>query len=114
MKRSLYLLAALAVLSGCTGTSQEGLDKTQQMLSRSAALRQDANTVCIEEVALQAKARRENMAKVMSVPLARVPVTFCRRVLGAMASGRLKQADFEAAVQGQGTPTVMRILKGRG
>ena len=112
MFRKSMMILSIATLTGSTGTSQQGLDKMEHMMRRSPELRRDANTECIEDMSRKSLANREGLAKVMNVGLAKVPSTFCRRVLGALASGRLKQSDLEAAVKGQATPTVIRILKG--
>jgi len=112
VKLRFSMLTVVLFLAGCTGTSQVGLDKTQKMLSRSPELRRDANIVCIENISQTSRARREAMASFMNVSLTRVPSTFCRRVLGALAAGRIKQSDVDAAVRGEATPTVVRVLKG--
>lgn len=112
MYRKLILLLSIALLSACTGTSQQGLDKMQTMMTNRPEIKTEAISLCIEDVTLSPRSHREGLARLMRVSLAKVPSTFCRRVIGALAAGRLSQADLESVNRGSPSQNILRVVKG--
>lgn len=110
--RNFLAAGSVLALTACTGTSQKGLDRTQEMMTRKPQIRQEAISICIEDITLSPRSQRENMARVMRVELSRVPVTFCTRMMNAMAQGRLKQADLQSVKDGTPSANLLRIIKG--
>lgn len=114
MYRTALLILCALVLSNCSLPSKQEFEKIQAMLNRSADLRRAVNTECIEMVAAQPRKTRENGATYMNVSLGQMPSTFCKRMLGAMATGRFTVVDLETIRKTKKpTANLVKILKGQ-
>lgn len=106
MARSIVLVAIALLLSGCGKTLY---DIGAEQLRKDPALRAEAIRDCVKDTASKSRFERQLLADGMKVRLARVPEVFCRRVISAVASGRLSYAEL----QDDQSDEVLKVIEGR-
>ncbi|MCP9231003.1 hypothetical protein NMG46_12190 [Mesorhizobium sp. LMG 17147] len=102
MKRRLLILpATIGILAGCQ-TGQEAVNKDPKA----------AYDRCIGNVATWSITAKHEAMAFMGVSEERMPATFCRRLVDALASGRLTLSDINRLQTNQPTD-VWRVIKGK-
>lgn len=105
MHRTALLLAATLTLSGCGKAFYEyGAEALRNPKVREAAL-QD----CIKDTERKSLFERQAIADATRTSLARAPQVFCRRIVVAVASGRISYADL----QNEKGDEILRVMAGR-
>lgn len=100
------LAFALLTLASCA-PSQREYETVQTAVQGSPALQRAIVQDCVSRK--WSKSDLEAGALLMSVPANKVQALTCKRLTGALASGRLKYAD----VRGQATVNLIKIMQGR-
>ncbi|HEV7319526.1 MAG TPA: hypothetical protein VGO04_13080 [Ensifer sp.] len=109
--RTATLVLSLAVLASCA-PSQDDYARLQTAAQGSPALQKAMYQECVNK--RWSKSDLQGGALLLSVPPSKVPTLTCKRLVNALASGRLKYADVRQNMN-NGGPTVnlIKILQGR-
>lgn len=105
------LVVALTTLAACA-PSQDEYARLQTAVQGSPAMQKALHKDCVSKK--WSKADRDYGALLISVPPGKVQAVVCKRIVNAMASGRLKYADVRQLTGNQGpTVNLIKILQGR-
>ena len=113
-------IAATGLLAACEtqGTrrigdlTQSELDTGRRILSADPTRRQWLVNECRADARMQSRQDTANMAALMKVTPAQVPVVFCDRLLKGLESGRITAADLNSVGRGVITPAVLAVIQG--
>ncbi|NUS67983.1 MAG: hypothetical protein HOQ41_06490 [Ensifer adhaerens] len=105
------LVLSLAVLASCA-PSQDDYARMQTAVQGSPALQNEIYRDCVSK--RWSKSDREDAALLLSVSPGKAQAVTCKRVVNALASGRLKYADVHQLMTNRGpTVNLIKILQGR-
>lgn len=109
-KIAIFALSSL-LLSGCM--SKNNYESAVTALDGSPALRAKQVENCIRNRSRASPIQRHNLAMLMNVSDAAADGAFCRRVVKAIANGRISYSEARGTMHGQITPNLVRIAQGR-
>lgn len=99
-----------ATLSSCTVTRAE-FDSWHTLLEGSPKIRAEWIADCSKKP--RTAEWISDMSDWMNVPKSSAKSTFCNRMYGALASGRLTYRDAQSIAEPPLTPNLIRIMQGR-
>ena len=113
-------IAATGLLAACEqqGTRRPGdvtqsdVDAGMRIISTDPTRRQGLVHQCRADARMQSRQDTANMAALMKVTPAQVPVVFCDRLLKGLESGRITAADLNSVGRGVITPAVLAVIQG--
>ncbi|MGO4618480.1 hypothetical protein AB4Z34_21475 [Ensifer sp. 2YAB10] len=108
--RTASLVLSLAVLASCA-PSQDEYARLQAAAQGSPALQKAMYQDCVSKK--WSRSDLEGGAMLLSVPPSKVPALTCKRLVNALASGRLKYADVRRNMNGGPTVSLIKILQDR-
>ncbi|MEI2297647.1 hypothetical protein [Ensifer sp. MJa1] len=109
--RTALLVLSLAVLASCA-PSQDDYARMQTAVQGSPELQKALHKDCLSK--RWSKSDLEDAALLLSVPPGKAQALTCKRVVNALASGRLKYADVQQLMSNRGpTVNLIKILQGR-
>lgn len=114
MKKILTLpsigILALAI-SACTMTRDQY--ENARVASQSPAVKAREIQICTANEQRRSATHKANLSALMGVSVARVPQTYCRRLINAMVAGRISYEDYRNAMKGGNMTGIIRVLQGR-
>lgn len=111
MKKIAIVVVSTLLLSGCV--TRNNYESVVTALNGSPALRAKQIENCISKRKYTSPTQRHNLALLMNLPDSAADSTFCRRVVNAMANGRISFREVKGTMHGQLTPNLVRIAQGR-
>lgn len=112
--RILALCVVAAGLAGCArGISAQQFDDVQAAMRQSPALRRAIKSECAVKLSQAPYEKRASWAAIMHTTPAASPRLFCIRVLRAVVAGRISYADYTAALRGNFSPQLIRVVQNR-
>ncbi|MBO0130713.1 MULTISPECIES: hypothetical protein [Agrobacterium] len=106
-KAKIAMLVSVFILSGCMTEAE--FNRGQEIISGSPAAKRDVMNTCYEGVRKHPQGVRTVVAKNMNVsPKSNVDLTFCTRLINAIASKKITYSDFTNT-----SPAFIRAMQGR-
>lgn len=109
---AIFIGFTITFLAGCS-TTESDYDLGRTVIAESPTIRRQVQVECTAEMRSESSANKEVLAAHMKVPVSKFADTLCRRVLNAMANGRLTYADFKTLRTEKTKAKVLRVIKGK-
>ncbi|MGB8818923.1 MAG: hypothetical protein WCC66_13480 [Rhizobiaceae bacterium] len=104
---------AATLVSGCNTVSESEYKVGQAALSESPSAKRYVLQECIAETRPGSASEQKELAAFLKVPQSKLTETICRRVVNAMASGRMSYADYRKIVTTGDSPKLLKIIQGK-
>jgi hypothetical protein len=106
-------MLAATLVSGCNTVSESDYKLGQAALAESPTAKRYVLQECIAENRKNSAAVQKEVAAFLKVPQSGVAETVCRRVVNAMANGRLTYADYRKIMTNGDNPKLLKIIQGK-
>ncbi|MBZ9653587.1 hypothetical protein [Phyllobacterium lublinensis] len=104
------LLAASFAFAGCTSAPMRSMQWKKNL--QDPTYKKTILESCIHDFKARSQDDRENLATLARVPVEHAPSVVCKRVLDAVANGRLSAMDMESASSSHLPPKILKVIVG--
>lgn len=95
--RACAAVVGAMLLSGCVSATEGQINTARVAMQGSAAYRQHAMAKCLMQIRAKSLAHRQELAALLSTNVEAMPELYCKRFIGALASGRMTYPVYKAA-----------------
>jgi hypothetical protein len=103
---------AASILSGCNTISESDYKAGKNIVAESPTAKRLIVKDCIEKQRRQAGAKQREIAAFLKIPESRYAETICKRMVNAIANGRLTYADV-ANSNSMNEDKILRVMQGK-